>query len=173
MKTLLTIRDQDLSFVNPFPEVYRERRAARALIFDEAGKIALLHVAKRGYHKLPGGGIEASEEIEQALQRELQEEIGCSAKNIRELGVVEEYRQKFSLHQVSYCYLAELDGSKGQPHPEEEEIVDGFAPVWLNLEEAIDILESEGRVNDYEGRFICRRDLTFLRAGQELRRLAA
>lgn len=169
MKTLLTIRDQDLAFVNPFPEVYRERRAARALVFDEAGKIALLHVAKRNYHKLPGGGIEAGEDIERALQRELQEEIGCSAKNIRELGVVEEYRQKFSLHQISYCYLAELDGAKGNPHPEESELADGFQPVWLSLEEAIDILESERRVDDYEGRFICRRDLTFLRAGEELR----
>ena len=58
-------------------------------------------------------------------------------RNIRELGIVEEFRNKFVLDQLSYCFLADLAGKKGVPHFEPSEIEDGFVPVWLGLDEAI------------------------------------
>lgn len=38
------------------------REAVRAVVFDYEGNIALLHVAKKNYYKLPGGGIEGAED---------------------------------------------------------------------------------------------------------------
>lgn len=163
MKTIKTIRDVDLGQNISAPQVYTERRAARAIVFDSEKKIALLHVTKKSYHKLPGGGIENGEEIKSALQRELLEEIGCAVENICELGIVEEYRNKFELHQISYCFTADLVGEKGQNQLEESEIADGFVPIWVTLEEAIKIMESETGVENYEGKFITERDLTFLK----------
>lgn len=163
MKTIKTIRDADLGQSASAPRVYTERRAARAIVFDSEKKIALLHVTKKSYHKLPGGGIENGEEIKSALQRETLEEIGCVVENIRELGIVEEYRNKLELHQISYCFTADLKGEKGQNQLEESEIADGFVPVWVTLEDAIKILESEIGVEDYGGKFITERDLAFLR----------
>ena len=90
------------------------------------------------------------------------EEIGCQIKNIRDLGEIEEFRNKFDLHQVSYCFLADLDGEKGLPHFEQDEIDDGFRPVWLDLDMAIKLLGDEAGVEEYEGKFIQKRDLVFL-----------
>lgn len=163
MKLIKTIRDSDIGGGFPDCPVVQERRASRAVVFDVDGNVALLHASKKNFHKLPGGGIEAGEDIETALRREVSEEIGCSVKNLRELGIVEEFRNQWALHQISYCFLADLDGEKGLPHLEEDEIADGFETVWVGIDEAIKILESEAPVEDYEGKFIQLRDLTLLR----------
>jgi len=168
MKTISTIRDKDLGLDFLDSSVYQEREAARAVVFDNEKKIALLHVTKLHYHKLPGGGIEKGESVEDALRRELSEEIGCSAGNVRELGIVEEFRNKFSLHQLSYCFLGDLIGEKGVPHLEEDEIAHGFETVWLHIEDAIKVLESETNIEDYEGKFVQKRDLAFLRQAGRL-----
>jgi ADP-ribose pyrophosphatase YjhB (NUDIX family) len=164
MKNLRVIRDSDIGSNSPEAKLYRERRAARALVFDREGNIALLHATNKSYHKLPGGGIETEEDVVQALKRECLEEIGCNIENIKELGLIEEFRNDFNLHQISYCYTADLDGEKGQNQLEEDEVADGFEPVWMNPDEAIKTLESERTsIENYEGKFICLRDLTFLK----------
>jgi len=163
MKVLKVIRDSDVGSDIPDGVSRQERRASRAVVFDVDGNIALFHSTKKYFHKLPGGGIEQGEDIETALRRELIEEIGCSVKNLRELGSIEEYRNKRGLHQISYCFLADLDGLKGIPHLEEDEIADGFEPIWVGLNDAIKMLESEAPVEDYEGKFMQLRDVTFLR----------
>ena len=162
MKNFLTIRDEDLGLDIVSRGERRERQAARAIVFDLDQNVALLHVTKNKYHKLPGGGLEEGEDIETALRREVMEEIGCQIKNIRDLGEIEEFRNKFDLHQVSYCFLADLDGEKGLPHFEQDEIDDGFRPVWLDLDMAIKLLGDEAGVEEYEGKFIQKRDLVFL-----------
>ena len=163
MKTLKIIKDSDVGSDISSPNKFEERRASRAIVFDSDNNIALLDASKAGYHKLPGGGIEEGEEIQQALRREMQEEIGCDITDIRELGVIEEYRNKFALHQTSYCFIAKLSGNKGTPHLEPGEIADGFMPIWLSIESAIEILEAESGIERYEGKFIRLRDLIFLK----------
>ena len=79
------------------------------------------------------------------------------------MGIIEEYRNKFRLHQISYCFIADLSGGKGAPNFEQGKIRDGFEPAWLNISLAIKILENESGVKDYEGKFIWLRDLTFLK----------
>lgn len=168
MKKLLTIRDADLG-INIQPSIPRqERRASRAVIFDKGKNVVLLHATKKNFHKLPGGGIEEGEDIEKALRREVLEEVGCEITNIRELGMVEEYRGKFELHQISYCFLADLIGEKGKPQLTEDEIADGFKTVWLGIEAAIQKLENDAPVEDYEGKFIQLRDTTLLKIAREL-----
>lgn len=168
MKILKTIKDADFGLDTPAPAVYNERKAARAIVFDADKKVALLHATKVNYHKLPGGGVEEGEDWIEALKREALEEIGCQIKNIQELGVVEEYRDKFSLHQLSYCYVAEVDGEKGLPELTESEIANGFETVWLSLDAAIETLESEGDVEDYQGKFVQMRDLLFLQEAKKV-----
>ncbi len=163
MRLVATIRDADVGSDFPNPIVYKERRASRAIVFDEDRNVALLHARKKHYHKLPGGGIEKGESVMSALHRELSEEIGCSARNIRELGIVEEYRNKYSLRQISYCFLADVDGEKGTPHLEADEIADGFETIWIGIGSAIVMLEGEASVEDYEGKFIRMRDLALLK----------
>jgi ADP-ribose pyrophosphatase YjhB (NUDIX family) len=161
--TLLTIRDVDLGLSTPVPPAYTERRASRAVVFDPDGKVALFHATIKGYHKLPGGGIELGETVEDALRREVLEEIGCAITDIKELGIIEEYRNALGVHQFSCCFTARLDGEKGTPHLEEGEIAEGFETVWLPLSDAVKTLAAETNIEDYQGKFIHQRDWVFLK----------
>lgn len=81
MRTLLTLHDSDI-----FPDVadndpggFSLRHATRAVLINDQGQVALLKVGNGNYHKLPGGGVEGSEDMQLALERELLEEAGCRA----------------------------------------------------------------------------------------------
>lgn len=167
MNILKTIRDADVGSTTPPPDEFRDREAGRAVVFDKDGKVALFHSTKKHYHKLPGGGVEEGEDIETALRREILEEIGCAVENIRELAVIEEYRNEFALRQVSHCFVADVLGEKGEPNLDEGEIEEGFVTEWLYLDDAVALLASQENVEDYQGKFIQMRDLAFLRAAQQ------
>ncbi len=140
---------------------YTTREAVRAVVFDAEGKVALLHVTKFGYHKLPGGGIEKGESKEEALKRECLEEIGCNIEIGEYLGELVEYRRELRLNQTSFCYVAKVVGEKGGQHLEQGEIDEGHDLGWYNLEDALNLLQSE-HPTDYEGPFIVARDIAFL-----------
>lgn len=73
-------------------EYYFERKAVRAVLIDHNERVALLHAKQRDYYKLPGGGIDEGEDSYKALERELIEETGATAKITKELGQVIEWR---------------------------------------------------------------------------------
>ena len=128
---------------------YDLREAARAVVTDNTGAVALLHVTSGNYYKLPGGGIDEDENVEDALARELMEEIGCQAEIVAPLGTVQEYRYYWNMNQLSYCYLARLVGEKGEPDFTDKERSEGFEIVWAkNIDEAIRLLESSAETAD-------------------------
>lgn len=163
MSPLQVIRDADIGSDIPAPDVYRERTSARAIVFNADGKVAILHATKKNFHKLPGGGVEEGEDLSIALARELREEIGCSAKNLREFAVIEEYRNKYALHHTSHCFLADLDGEIGTTAMDESEIAVGFVTAWMDILDAIKTIESETEFESYKWKFIRLRELAFLK----------
>ena len=146
---------------------YSIREAARAIVLDENGKVALLHVSRKNYYKLPGGGIDEGENKESALRRECQEEIGCDIEIVGEVGIIIEHRKVYTLKQTSYCYLAKVRGEKGRPEFTDDEVEEGFTEVWLPYEEAERAL-SESKATDLEGSaYIVVRDNLFLREAKK------
>jgi len=143
---------------------YRLRKASRSIVFNSLGQIALLYVSEHNYHKLPGGGIEAGEDITLALNREVMEEVGVSIEVLGEVGVIIEYRNKHELLQISYFYYSKMKGEIFKPSYTEEELNNGFELKWVGLETAIDMLETD-LPDDYVGKFIQYRDLIFLKQG--------
>jgi 8-oxo-dGTP diphosphatase len=171
MNLLLTIKEQDFEPEAPRKDAshFRERSAARAVLLDQNGQVYLLNVSKHGYHKLPGGGIDEGEDIEQALERELMEEVGCKAEIIAELGSLVEYRdyEDGGLKQTSYCYLAKQVGEQQESALEEGELEEGMFEVKAkSIDDAITLLEKD-EPNNLEGRFIQKRDLCFLQAAKK------
>ena len=144
---------------------YSIRKAARAIVFDKNGLVALLYAAKNFYYKLPGGGLEDDEDSIKALKRECKEEIGCDIEVIKELGLTTEYRKKLNLKQISYCYIAKVVGEKGVPNLEQDEIDEGFKVVWLPFEDAIQKVR-ESKPIIYEGPYMVSRDLALLEAAK-------
>jgi len=169
MKFLGKIDGETIGLVRPSPASWLERKTARVILSDAQKRIALLHSAKRGMHHIPGGGIDDGDTVESALRREALEETGCRIKNIRELGQTEEWWNDYiSTHQISYCFLAEVDGEKGSPRFTAGEIESGYSLSWRTLDEAIALLESERNLEDYDGRFTVFRDLAFLEEARQL-----
>lgn len=146
--------------------VFSVREAARAVVVDECGMIALLYVARDDYYKLPGGGIEGSEDPITALKRECQEEIGCEIEVSDELGLITEYRKKFSIKQISYCYVARVSGEKKIPEFTNDEIEHEFEVVWLTFDDAKAALERSS-LQEYESIYIVPRDQTLLEAAKK------
>ncbi|PYI56941.1 NUDIX domain-containing protein [Paenibacillus flagellatus] len=140
---------------------YRVRKAARAVVFDLSGRIALLYAEKDRYHKLPGGGIEPGETVVEALRRELLEETGSQIEVLREIGAVIEYRDKQQLLQLSYGYVVQAVGGHVLPTWTDEERNDGMALLWTDAAEAIRLLGND-RPASYTGKFIRERDLLLL-----------
>lgn len=166
MKLLKTINPENVS--EEEVRGYRTREAGRAVVFDEDNKVALLHVTKENYYKLPGGGIEDGEDKITALYRECQEEIGCDVDIINELGVIVEYRKIFTLKQTSYCYLAKVKGIKGTPDFTDSEKEKGFEVVWLSYEEAIKVLNDSKAISIEGGSYIVPRDIAFIEEARVL-----
>ncbi len=142
---------------------YSLRTAVRAVVFDEADNIALLHLTRDSYYKLPGGGVEAGEDFEAALRRECFEEIGCAITDIQPIGYTEEYWQEDTEKQTSHCFTAKLVGEKGTPALTESEQERGFVTIWLPIDEAIKKLETCIPTH-WEGDYIPARELVFLQA---------
>lgn len=159
---LLEIKDTDFDPTYTMTDVtkHKLRTAARGLVITET-KIALLFVRKFNYYKLPGGGIELRENIEQAFIREVMEETGCKVGNIKQYGKIIEYRDQFKLKQVSYVLTGKVYENIGLSKLEPSEIDEGFELNWIPIESAIEVMSSSKPTN-YEGQFIVKRDLFIL-----------
>ncbi|HEX6258907.1 MAG TPA: NUDIX domain-containing protein [Candidatus Saccharimonadales bacterium] len=170
MNQLLTISNQDFDPQAPQLDsaYFRERRAARAVLLDSDGQVYLINVSKHNYHKLPGGGIDEGEEVKQALERELMEEVGCKAEIIAELGQVVEFRgyKDDGLKQTSYCYLAKQLGEQGEATLEDDELEKGmFAIKAKSIDHAI-ALVGRDQPGSLDEKFMQKRDLCFLKAAK-------
>lgn len=142
---------------------WKRRTAARAVVFDSNGRVGLLHVTKNDYYKLPGGGVEAGEDIKKALDRECEEELGVSIQVSDEVGEVIEYRARWQLVQTSFCFLAKVVKDLGGPNFTKSERKRGFEIVWVTPQEARKLLGLK-KTTDYEGKFIEERDSAMFEA---------
>lgn len=104
---------------------------AGAIVLDAGGRVLLLnHVFRAGSGwGIPGGFIEKGEQPEDALRRELEEEIGLKLTEV-ELAFVRTLKRP---HQVEIIFRCR---SEGQPQPRSVEIksAEWFAPDALPSE---------------------------------------
>lgn len=159
MKEVFEISDSDIGLEIKNEVKYSSRSAARAVL-KKGDKVALLHVSKYNYYKLPGGGINNGETIQEALKRELKEEAGCTFKLLNEIITIVERRSHIGLIQTSYCFLAEVT-EEGDPEFTPKEIKNGFKLIWVDFNEAIDLI-TNNKPSHYGGRFVVARELKFL-----------
>lgn len=172
MILLKEISQKDIGISNGNADIsYKLRKAARAMVVNKDNRIAILNVTKDKYHKLPGGGFEGDEDVEEALRREVMEEVGAEIEIQDEVGCTIEYRDEFRLLQISYCYIARIVGALVPVSFTELEISDGFELQWYSIEEAIEIMESD-QPQSYVGKFIHNRDIIFLKESQKIFKLS-
>lgn len=169
MKLLKEFSDKDVIGKDlEFDGEWRNRRAARALVFNEDGEIAIMYSRNFTFHKLPGGGIEEGEDILLALGREIDEEVGVDITVGKGVGRIIEHRGEYGLNQESYCYFAKVKGDlRVQKLTEYESEHHDYELKWIKLDDAIGLLGSD-KPGDYSCKFMVKRDLIFLKEAKKL-----
>lgn len=115
------------------------------------GKVSMQQ-SSAGEYKIPGGGVEQGESYEEALKRELLEEVGLVLidSSMKELGEITEIRKdifdadtKYISH--SLFYLCEVTEERHPITPTESEIKKGYHPVWVTPEKIFETNEKLGK----------------------------
>lgn len=146
---------------------YEVRKSTRAILIDAFGKVAMMHVSKDDYYKLPGGGVEENEDVLSALKRELREEVGAEIEVINPVGIIVEYREYFQQLQFSYAFLCHVVGALKETEMTDLEKSQGFEVVWTTLDHAIHLM-SEYKGNLYLPKFIVLRDEILLKEAKKV-----
>ena len=144
------------------------RRAARTVIFDDScDKIALLEVKGGVYHKIPGGGVEGEESLEEAALREALEEGACDVEILAKLGEIEfespEYGGQIN-HSV--CFITKKLSDHKTTGFTEEEQANNFKLLWVSFDEAIELFKDVKSNNPFELN-MNNRDLKFVLLAKE------
>ncbi|MDA1189427.1 MAG: NUDIX hydrolase [Chloroflexi bacterium] len=106
-------------------EVVEHKPAVVMIPFDDDGNIILVrqyrHAVKRALLEAPAGGIEPDEDPDEGAQRELQEEIGFYAEDLRRLGAFWTAPGVFT--EYMYAYAARKLRPSELPSDPDEDIV--------------------------------------------------
>lgn len=146
--------------IYPRDEIVFEKHAARAIVFNQEGKVALIRCLSKEYgmdcYLTPGGGIESGETPEDAVKREVLEEIGFACEIRNELGMIIDYFYDIKRKTVSYYFIVQVVSQQLTQRTEtEKKFIQGVA--WLTIPEAISLLETYPA--DPRGSTFHRRDL--------------
>ena len=112
-----------------------------ALIINDNNETLLLKRTSKsrneaGFWSKPGGGVELGEKVEDALKREIKEELGVDIKIIKPLGFTDHIIKSENQHWVAFSYLAKIEsGVPMNLEPEKHEEIRWFK--FNNLPENI------------------------------------
>lgn len=151
----------------PFDYTDHDRNIARAIVFDDEGYFYFVRAVrdddfgKATLIETSGGGVEDGEDLNDAIKREIKEELGANIEIVCKLGVVDDYYNLIHRHNINNYYLCKAL-SFGDKHLTQDEI-EAFhlSTLKLTYEEAIKEYEicSSTRL----GRLVGNRELPILK----------
>ena len=147
------------------------RKVSRAILLNENNQVCLLKISgedifgKRDYYETPGGGVDLNESYEDAIVRELDEEVGVNAHIILFIGEVIDYYNLIKRKNINRYFLCKIDSYTKIHH---ESLGDDMIEKieFCELEEAISHYE---KMNNYGvSKLVKQRELPILK---EVKRL--
>jgi 8-oxo-dGTP pyrophosphatase MutT (NUDIX family) len=158
----------------PFTGTDHDRTIVRAVVFDNDGFFYFVRAdrddefGKAVLIETSGGGVEPEEDLEDALRRELREELGAEVEILCRIGLVSDFYNLLKRHNLSHYYLCRVAGM-GENHLTEAETEDfHLSTLKLRYMEAVE--EYKRRACTPIGRLIAARELPVLIKADELLR---
>ena len=156
----------------PFEYTDHDRQIVRAVVFDDDKNFYFVRANRDddfGVSTLietSGGGVEEGEDLQEAIHRELKEELGIESEIICKIGVVSDYYNLIHRHNINNYYLCRAV-SFGDKHLTPEEIKDfHLSTLKMTYDEAV--VEYGKRRESRLGRLICNRELPVLKRAKEI-----
>lgn len=116
----------------------RPRMIVGAFIFNDKNELFLMKTVHwSNQYTVPGGGLEAGEELEEAIKREVKEETNMNIENLEFIGftnahdVNEKYKRDYN-HLVFFDFIARV---KGEPKIKLNE--EGVGYKWFKIDDLI------------------------------------
>lgn len=112
-------------------------RAVALLIQNDSIAVMERHRGGRHYFTFPGGGVDAGEPVEQAVVREMEEELGIQVRVIKHVATV-----WFSGNRQEYFLVEQTGGTFGTGSGEEfssgyDETHGTYLPMWMPIRELL------------------------------------
>jgi len=154
---------------NEWPLTYtdHDRQIARAIVVDDAGRFYFVRAEREDEFgastliETSGGGVEPGEDLNDAIRRELGEELGAEVAILGKIGVVSDYYNLIHRHNINHYFLCRAL-SFGKRHLTEDE-AEQFHLSTLRLDYDAAVAEYERRACTPLGRLIANRELPILR----------
>ena len=156
----------------PFDYIDHDRKIVRAIVIDNDGYFYFVRVnrdddfGKATLIETSGGGVEDNEQLEDALKRELQEELGANVEIIEKIGIVSDYYNLIHRHNLNNYYLCKIKSFTNR-HLTNQEIND-FHLTTLKLTYKQALEEYDKCSNSKLGKLIYNREIPILVKAHEL-----
>ena len=152
--------------------ITHDRLITRGIVIDDEKRFYFVRVnrdddfGKAICIETSGGGVEAYEDLNLAIKRELSEELGIEVDVLAKIGLVSDYYNLIKRHNLNHYFLCKVK-SFGKSHMTDDEInIFHLSTLVLTYDEAIN--EYERCNNTPIGRLIYNREMPILKRAKEL-----
>ena len=157
----------------PFTYTDHDRPIVRAILFDDTGLLHFIRAVRDdGFGNVTiietsGGGVEEGDaDLEEAIRRELHEELGATVEIVGKIGTVSDYYNLIHRHNINHYFLCRLLSLGENALTDDEKNRYHLRPLTLSFEDAVK--EYENRATTRLGRLIAARELPILRRAKEM-----
>ena len=164
----LSLKDEEW----PLTIIDHDRTIAGAIVIDDEKNFYFVRVnrdddfGKASYIETSGGGVEDMESIEDAIHRELEEEMGESVEILAKIGIVSDYYNCIHRHNINHYFLCKIKEFGNNHLTEDERNKYHLLRVCLKYKDAVKEYE-DGRKTKI-GRVVYNREMPILKRAYEI-----
>ena len=156
----------------PYEYTDHDRNIVRAIVFDDEGYFYFVRAdrdddfGKAFIIETSGGGVEADEDLDEAIRRELREELGVEVEVVTRIGVVCDYYNLIHRHNINNYFLCRIKSFGEKSLTDDEANYFHLSTLKLSYDEALE--EYEKNRDSKLGRIIRNRELPVLLKAKEI-----
>lgn len=156
----------------PFEYTDHDRMIVRAIVVDDDGYFYFVRAdrdddfGRAVIIETAGGGVEVGEDLDEAIKRELNEELGAQVEVICKIGVVSDYYNLIHRHNINNFYLCRAVSFGEKMLTDDEINYFHLSTLKLTYDEAIQ--EYAKNRESMLGRIVANRELPILIRAKEI-----